>query len=165
MTYLACLLWIFNSFNCILLNTAFIRLNLLFIGNKLILIDIAPVYFQQIYFVGNILYFDGCDLGGETAEMPDMYQVGEYDAAGFAVGAVERNTVLPNTQKIIAGDVVIGLASSGVHSNGFSLVRKVVELSGVKYTDQAVFSKDGRSYGWYTLTLLHSTHNQQNCCF
>lgn len=85
--------------------------------------------------------------------MPDMYQVGEYDAAGFAVGAVERNNVLPNTEKIRAGDVVIGLPSSGVHSNGFSLVRKVVDLAGVKYTDQAVFSKDGRSYGRKTTSL------------
>lgn len=86
-------------------------------------------------------------LGGETAEMPDMYQEGEYDAAGFAVGAVERDNLLPNTEKIKAGDVVIGLLSSGVHSNGFSLVRKVVTLAGVKYTDEAVFSKDKKSYG------------------
>lgn len=79
--------------------------------------------------------------------MPDMYQPGEYDAAGFSVGAVERNNLLPNIEKIRAGDVVVGLPSSGVHSNGFSLVRKVVELAGVKYTDEAVFSTDGKSYG------------------
>lgn len=76
-----------------------------------------------------------------------MYPPGEYDAAGFAVGAVERYNILPNTNDIKAGDVVIGLPSSGIHSNGFSLVRKVVELAGVKYTDEAAFSKDKRSYG------------------
>lgn len=81
--------------------------------------------------------------------MPDMYSPGEYDAAGFAVGAVERYSILPNTDRIKAGDVVIGLPSSGVHSNGFSLVRKVVELAGVKYTDEAAFSKSGRCYGTF----------------
>lgn len=88
-------------------------------------------------------------VGGETAEMPDMYSPGEYDTAGFAVGAVERYNLLPNSDRIKAGDVVIGLPSSGLHSNGFSLVRKVVERAGVKYTDQAAFSKTGRCYGIY----------------
>lgn len=90
----------------------------------------------------------GCALiGGETAEMPDMYKTGEYDAAGFAVGAVERNQLLPNIDRIHGGDVIIALPSTGVHSNGFSLVRKVVELAGVKYTDKAIFSSDDKSYG------------------
>ncbi len=78
----------------------------------------------------------GCALiGGETAEMPGMYPQGEYDLAGFAVGIVEKDQIIDGTT-IKPGDVVLGLASSGPHSNGFSLIRKVVEVSGKSWETQ-----------------------------
>lgn len=102
----------------------------------------------------------GCALlGGETAEMPGFYQLGEYDLAGFCVGIVEKSQML-NGSQVQVGDVAIGLASQGVHSNGFSLVRKIVDQSGFEWSDRALHPNvgdrhvlsDGKSLGETFLT-------------
>ncbi|WP_075290358.1 phosphoribosylformylglycinamidine cyclo-ligase [Pararhizobium arenae] len=99
---------------------------------------------QGAAIVGGIA--DGCRqagcalIGGETAEMPGMYSGGDYDLAGFAVGAAERGQLLPSGN-IAEGDVILGLASSGVHSNGYSLVRKIVALSGLAWDAPAPFGE------------------------
>lgn len=88
--------------------------------------------------------------------MPDMYSNGEYDLAGFAVGAVERNELLPRVNDIKQNDIVIGLPSSGVHSNGFSLVRKVLKMADKKYSDVVAFSENKRTIGnaWFIFYIL-----------
>lgn len=101
---------------------------------------------------------DGCRksncalIGGETAEMPSMYGKDKYDLAGYCVGITEYDEILPKINDIHVGDVVIGLPSSGIHSNGFSLVNKIFQQTGFKLTDIAEFSDSQKSYGMEFLT-------------
>jgi phosphoribosylformylglycinamidine cyclo-ligase len=96
----------------------------------------------------------GCALvGGETAEMPGMYHKGDFDLAGFAVGAMERGSDLP--AGVVAGDVLLGIASDGVHSNGYSFVRKVVERAGLAWDAPAPFAQTSLGAALLTPTRLY----------
>ncbi|KAL8726760.1 MAG: hypothetical protein Q9166_006499 [cf. Caloplaca sp. 2 TL-2023] len=103
--------------------------------------------------VEGCLQADAALVGGETAEMGDLYPVGGYDLVGFAVGAIKHGgKVLPDKEAMQEGDVLLGLASTGVHSNGFSLVQKIVERSGLGYENPAPWENKGRSVGESLLT-------------
>ena len=137
--------------------------------NDLVCQGAEPLLFLDYFATGKLVVEDatriingiakGCELsgcalvGGETAEMPGMYHGGDFDLAGFAVGAMERGTELPSG--VTEGDVILGLASDGVHSNGYSFVRKVVERAGLGWHDAAPFSDGSVGQALLTPTRLY----------
>ncbi|MBM7067340.1 phosphoribosylformylglycinamidine cyclo-ligase [Actibacterium sp. 188UL27-1] len=137
--------------------------------NDLICQGAEPLFFLD-YFACGTLDVDqaatvvegiaqGCQLagaaliGGETAEMPGMYRGDDFDLAGFAVGAMERGATLPNG--VAEGDILLGLASDGVHSNGYSLVRRVVDLSGLDWKNAAPFADASLAEALLTPTRIY----------
>jgi len=138
--------------------------------NDLVVQGAEPLFFLDYFATGKLSVSEGAEVikgiaqgckqagcalvGGETAEMPGMYAAGEYDLAGFAVGAVERKKLLPKNVK--KSDIVLGLASSGVHSNGYSLVRHIVMEQNLNYGSPAPFnSKITLAEGLLTPTRIY----------
>lgn len=125
--------------------------------NDLVVQGAEPLFFLDYYATGKLDIAaataiingiaEGCRqsgsalVGGETAEMPGLYSEGDYDLAGFSVGAVSRAAILPKLEHIREGDVVLGLASSGIHSNGYSLVRHILKQQKVTLSDPAPFAE------------------------
>src|SRR5436190_6477342 len=138
--------------------------------NDLVVQGAEPLFFLDCYSCGKLdvetaasfvsgvadgCVESGCALvGGETAEMPGIFVSETYDAVGAAVGAVDTaaHRILPDLEGMLAGDVILGLASSGLHSNGFSLIRKIVERSGLSYHDPPPFDSSSPSLGAALLT-------------
>lgn len=134
--------------------------------NDLIVAGGEPLFFLDYFATGRLEVdeaaavvkgiAEGCKqaqcglIGGETAEMPSMYADGEYDLAGFSVGAVHRDRILP--QNVAAGDVLLGLSSSGMHSNGFSLVRKLIAKEGLDFASDCPWDSSAASIGDSLLT-------------
>ncbi len=135
--------------------------------NDLVVQGAEPLFFLDCYSCGKLDVdtaasfvkgvAEGCRqsrcalIGGETAEMPGLYTGADYDAVGAAVGAVGRGNILPDTEGMVEGDTLLGLMSSGLHSNGFSLVRKIIETNGLSYNDPAPWDR-GTTIGLSLLT-------------
>ncbi len=137
--------------------------------NDLICQGAEPLFFLDYFATGALDVYQaatlidsiatGCDrsgcalIGGETAEMPGLYAPGDFDLAGFAIGAMERGRALPDG--VAPGDVLLGLASDGLHSNGFSLVRKIVERTGLTWDAPAPFAQTSLGEALLTPTRLY----------
>lgn len=144
--------------------------------NDLVVQGAEPLFFLDYFATGKLEVekaariikgiADGCKLancaliGGETAEMPGLYAQEDYDLAGFTVGAVEREQILPRTDALQAGDVVLGLASSGIHSNGYSLVRHILKTQGVELSSPAPFAEEQT---WAEVLLAPTKIYVQSC--
>ena len=139
--------------------------------NDLICVGARPLVFLDYYACGNLeekqlltllksiqnaCELAGCSLaGGETAEMPGVYQNGDFDLGGFSVGIVDRKKTL-GSEKVLVGDVIIAIESSGFHSNGYSLVRKIVESRGIKPNDRVPFGTQSWRETLLKPTLIYS---------